>query len=63
MVSEHLPMVFATLLNVDDQDLLHPESQLGQNVSLHQATHLPVRPVGPELLQVQEVRGLAVDVL
>lgn len=63
VVREHLPVILAALLNVDDDDLLQPERPLRQNVELVQAGQLTLGPVRPELLQVQPVRRRLVDVL
>lgn len=63
VVGEHLPVVLAALLDVDDQHLLNPECQLRQHVALHEAADLTVGPVGPELSEIPEVRGVAIDVL
>lgn len=52
MVSEHLPMVLATLLDVNDKNLLYPESPLRQEVTLHETTEFPDRPPGPKLLHI-----------
>lgn len=63
VVGQHLPVVLAALLNVDDQDLLQPERPLRQEVGLGQAAQLPDGPVGEELLHVQVVGRGGVDVL
>lgn len=52
MVSEHLQVILATFLYIDDDDLLDPKSQLGQHVSLHDTRDFPDRPVGPQILHV-----------
>jgi hypothetical protein len=36
MVRQHLVVIFAALLDVNDKDLLHQESQLHEQVPLHQ---------------------------
>lgn len=63
VVAKHLPVVLATVLDVDDNNLLQPESPLRQNVALHKAVHLSVGPVGPKRTEVEPVGGLVVDVL
>lgn len=47
MMTEHLPVVFASFLDIDNNDLLQPESPLAENVALHQPLHLSVWPVCP----------------
>lgn len=47
VVAKHLPVILATVFNVDDKDLLKPESPLHENITLHEETKLAVRPVGP----------------
>ena len=53
MMSEHLPMVFPPLLDVDDQDLLEPEGELDQIVPLHRPFQFSVWPIGPLLGHVE----------
>lgn len=63
VVGKHLPVILATLLNVDDNHLLQPESPLAQEVALHDTIELAVGPVGPEVLHAHVVRRSAVNVL
>jgi hypothetical protein len=63
MVRQHLPMILAALLDVDDQDLLQPEGPLAQHVSLGQTVKFSGGPVGPELLHVEVIRRGRVQVL
>lgn len=63
VVSQHLPVVLAALLNVNDEHLLQPESPLRQHVGLHDSIDLSNGPVHPELLQVQVVRRFVVEIL
>lgn len=63
VVSEHLPVVFATFLNVDHKDLLKPEAQLSEGIELMQRAKLAVRPIDPEILQNQPGRRGVVYVL
>lgn len=37
VVAQHLPVVFAALLDVDDKDLLEPKSELRKDVELVQS--------------------------
>lgn len=55
VVGEHLPVVLAALLDVDDDDLLEPEGELAEHVALHQAAELAVGPVGPQVPEVEPV--------
>lgn len=63
VVSEHLPMILAALLNVDDNHLLQPESPLAKEVGLHDSIELAVGPVGPQVLHAHVVRRGAINVL
>lgn len=63
VVGEHLPVVLAALLDIDDDDLLQPKGPLTQDVTLHNTVKLTIRPVGPELLHVPVVGRITVEVL
>lgn len=63
VMREHLPVVLAAFLNVDNQDLLHPKAELSQHVPLHEAGNLAVGPLGPELGEVEVVGRGEVNVL
>ncbi len=55
VVGEHLPVVLAPLLHMDDQELLHPKGPLREHVALDEALQLPVGVVGPQLVEAEEV--------
>ncbi len=55
MVAEHLPMVFPTLLDIDNHDLLEPETVLDENVKFDQSSNLSVGPILPEGRHIQPV--------
>lgn len=63
VVAKHLPVVLATLLDVDHKDLLKPEAQLGQDVELVQGAKFTVWPESPQVFQVHPSRRRIVDVL
>lgn len=63
VVRQHLPVILSLLLNVDDIDLLDPESQLREEIKLHGPGNLTAGPVCPELGHVEKVRGGVPDVL
>jgi len=63
VVREHLPMILATLLNVDDNNLLQPERPLRKHVEFDHAVNLTERPVCPQFLHVQPVLRIGVNVL
>lgn len=63
VMGQHLPVILAAFLDVNDEDLLEPESKLHEDVSLVQASKFSVGPARPELLHVQPVRGSVVNVL
>jgi hypothetical protein len=63
VVGEHLRIVFALLLNVDDQDLLDPEAPLHQVIPLEDAVDLAEGPAFPNAVQVQPEVGVVHDVL
>lgn len=48
-------MVFPTLLNVDDQDLLNPESELDNVVPFSGGVRFSIWPASPHLFHVQPV--------
>ena len=39
VVSEHLPVIFSAFLDVDNKDLLQPESELSEIVPLVDSSH------------------------
>lgn len=55
MMSEHLPMILSALLNVDNHDLLQPETELSQIVEFEETGHGARREGGPHCRQVVEV--------
>ena len=63
VVGQHLPMVLAAFLNVDNKDLLQPEGPLRQEIAFAQALQLADRPVGPEFLKVKVVVRVRIQVL
>lgn len=63
VVGQHLPVVFATLLNVDHKDLLEPEAELREDVELVQGTELTIWPEGPEVPEVQPRGRVVVEIL
>lgn len=62
-MSEHLPMVFSPLLDIDDEDLLQPKRELDEVVPFEQTIHLSIRPTTPELAEVEPVRRIIHQVL
>lgn len=52
VVGEHLCVVFALLLDVDDKKLLDPEAPLNEVVPLEKAISLTERPAFPYAVQV-----------
>lgn len=63
VVAQHLPVIFTALLDMDDENLLKPETKLGQLIKLGQATELTVRPVRPEILHIQPCGRCVVEIL
>ena len=55
MVREHLPVVFPPLFDIDDEDLLEPEGELGVIVPFHEGGHVAGGEVGPEFFEVEPV--------
>ena len=55
VVREHLPMVFSSLLDVDNEYLLQPEGVLDQNVPFPYARDLSIGPVRPKILEIEQV--------
>lgn len=63
MVGEHLCVVFPALLDVDNEDLLDPESQLYEVVPFERSGHLSRRPSCPDFGIVEPVNGVIPEVL
>lgn len=63
VMAQHLPVVFSSLFDIDDNHLLNPESPLPEHVCLHEETHFALWPVGPELLHVEIVRRGHINIL
>lgn len=63
VMCEHLPMILSPFLDVDDQDLLKPKCVLHKNVPFSKAPYFSIRPVGPELCQVEPVVGIDKNIL
>ena len=63
MMCEHLPMIFSSLLNVDDKDLLQPKRELDQVIPLEQPIHFSVGPVSPHVPQLEPVLGIVHEIL
>lgn len=63
VVSQHLPVILATLLDVDHKDLLEPEAELSEDVELVQGAELAVWPEGPKVPEVQPRGRVIVEIL
>jgi hypothetical protein len=63
MMNDHLPVILPMSLNGHNEDLLYPVSPLSQHIPLHKPVNVPLGPVGPQFLHVEEVWRLEVDVL
>lgn len=63
MVGEHLCVIFPSLLDVNDEDLLNPEGQLCKIVELEKSGHLSRRPGRPDLGIVEPIDGVIPEVL
>jgi len=63
VVGEHLPMVLSTLFNVDNQNLLEPETKLSQIVQLKEAGHGARGERRPHGAEIVEVGGLVDEIL
>lgn len=63
MMGQHLVVILSLFLNVDDEDLLHPERQLCEEVPLQTARHATVWPLRPDCLKVEPVGRLRPDIL
>lgn len=55
VVREHLPMVFSSLLDVDNEYLLQPEGVLDKNVPFPYARDLAIGPICPQILKIEHV--------
>lgn len=63
VMDNHFPIVLATRLDVDHNDLLYPVSPLGQNVCLKKAIELFLGPAGPQLFEVEKVWRVVIQIL
>jgi hypothetical protein len=63
VVCEHLPMVLSSLLDVDNEYLLQPESVLDQYVPFPYPRNLSVGPIRPEILEIEQVVRVDQNVL
>jgi hypothetical protein len=63
VMCEHFPIVFTFLLDIDHDDLLQPETPLGEVVELGKTSNLPVRPPLPHAVDVEPELGMVHDVL
>lgn len=63
VVHEHLSIILALLLDVDDQDLLDVEGPLEKIVELEDAFNLSQRPAVPDAVEVEPEFGVVYDVL
>jgi len=55
VVREHLPMVLSPLLDIDHEYLLQPEGVLDQNIPFTHPGNLSIRPIGPEIFEIEQV--------
>lgn len=60
---EHLPVILAPLFNVDDENLLQPEGELHEIVTLERPSHGSMRELGPQLAYVEPVLRVVYNVL
>jgi hypothetical protein len=51
-------MVFSPSLDIDDHDLLKPESVLCKNIPFPQPSNFSIGPVCPEFFEVEPVFGV-----
>ena len=63
VVRQHLPMVLATLFDVDNEDLLKPKGPLTQYIRFLDMRELSCRPIREHLSEIQKVFRCAVNVL
>lgn len=63
VVGEHLPMVLSALLDVDNHNLLQPETELSQIVEFEEASHGACRETRPHGRQVVEVWRFVDEIL
>ena len=63
MVHKHLPVVLASLFNVDDQNLLEPEAELNEVIELVKCGDTEYREISPEICEIEPVHGIHPDIL
>lgn len=63
MVCEHLDVVFTALLDIDNDDLLEPKSELDQVVPFGKAGHFARGPRMPERAEGKPIARVVHDIL
>lgn len=58
MVRQHLVVILSPLLDVNDENLLHPKRQLREKIPLQTTRHATMRPLRPDRLEVEPVGRL-----
>ena len=62
-MGQHLVVILPPLLDVDDEDLLHPKRQLREKIPLQTTGHATMWPLRPDGLEVEPVGRLGPDIL
>lgn len=62
-MGQHLVVVLSPFLDVDHQNLLHPERQLHEQIPLQSTRHTPRRPLLPDRAEVEPVVRVLPDIL
>ena len=63
VVNEHLHVILPLLLDMNNQNLLKPESVLNEDVPFAQASNFPIGPVRPKILKIEPVVGVRQNIL
>lgn len=62
-MGEHLDVVFPSLFDVDDNNLLKPKGKLDQDVPFESAANLSIRPILPDHFDIKPVVRVIHNVL
>jgi hypothetical protein len=63
MVCEHLPMIFSSLFDIDNHNLLEPKGELREYIPFQETLYLSIWPIGPDSFDVEPVIGIIHNVL
>ena len=63
MMSEHLPVIFPPLFDIDDKDLLDPKAELNEVVPFHGPFYFSAGPMSPQIFHAHPMLVIVHDPL